>query len=269
VSSVGEIGPLPHGARGFEFGSGWAHRSRVLRGGGSPPSLYLTMLLEVELVRKSLAPPGGGPPIEVLRGVNLVLEAGASVSILGPSGSGKSTLLSLIGALDKPDSGAIRVDGVAVEGLEGAALAEYRNRKVGFVFQMHHLLPQCSVLENVLAPALAGGGRSVRAAEPRARRLLDSLGLAHRLRHRPSELSGGERQRVAVARALVLEPALLLADEPTGALDRGAATALTELLLEVNQVQRVGLVVVTHSRELAGRMQRSVELRDGQLVEVS
>ena len=227
------------------------------------------MLLEVQSVRKSLAPPGGGPPIEILRGVDLALEAGSSVSILGPSGSGKSTLLSLIGALDKPDSGVIRVDGVEVAALEGRALAEYRNRKVGFVFQMHHLLPQCTVLENVVAPALAGGKRAVLAAEPRARELLDLLGLAHRLKHRPAELSGGERQRVAVARALVLQPALLLADEPTGALDRSAAGVLADLLLEVKRLQRVGLVVVTHSRELAERMERSLELQDGQLVQRS
>jgi lipoprotein-releasing system ATP-binding protein len=230
-------------------------------------SASLEMLLELQSVWKSHASPGGGPAVEVLRGVNLRLEAGGTVSILGPSGSGKSTLLSLIGALDRADSGSIRVGGVEVGELEGRALAEYRNRRIGIVFQMHHLLPQCSVLENVLAPALAGGRAQVRASEVRARELLDGLGLAHRLHHRPSELSGGERQRVAVARALVLGPELLLADEPTGALDRRAAEGLGDLLLELNRVHRVALVVVTHSRELGGRMQRSYVLQEGQLVE--
>ncbi len=227
------------------------------------------MLLEVKDVRKSHSAPDGGAPVDILKGVDLALGAGETVSILGPSGSGKSTLLSLLGALDSPDAGSIRVEGIEVSELKGKALSDYRNRTVGFIFQMHHLLPQCSVLENVLTPALAGGSKVVRSAEPRARDLLDSLGLAHRLKHRPSELSGGERQRVAVARAMVLNPRLLLADEPTGALDRGSASNLSEVLLEMNRRYQVAMVVVTHASELAARMQRSFELRDGKLVQIS
>jgi lipoprotein-releasing system ATP-binding protein len=197
------------------------------------------------------------------------LEAGGSVAVLGPSGSGKSTLLNILGSLDRADGGTVRVDGLEVGTMNERSVAEYRAKTVGFVFQMHHLLPQCSVWENVLAPTLVRPRAERRLAQERAKSLLDEVGLAHRLEHRPGELSGGERQRVAVVRALVTQPKLLLADEPTGALDRGAAANLGEMLLALNRKRGVALVVVTHSRELAAKMQRVLELRDGRLVEVS
>lgn len=207
--------------------------------------------------------------MDILRGIDFTLEEGATVAVLGPSGSGKSTFLNILGALDHPDSGLVRVAGLDLSQLKNRALSEYRNQTVGFVFQMHHLLPQCSVLENVLAPSLVTRGRDRSLIEARARELLDSLGLAHRLAHRPGELSGGERQRVAVARAMVLSPKLLLADEPTGALDRAAAANLGEILLQMNRKYQVALLVVTHSRELASQMQRVLELKDGKLLQAS
>jgi lipoprotein-releasing system ATP-binding protein len=227
------------------------------------------MLVDVQNLHKSLLSPLGGPSVDILRGIDFTLEEGATVAVLGPSGSGKSTFLNILGALDHPDSGLVRVAGLDLSQLKNRALSEYRNQTVGFVFQMHHLLPQCSVLENVLAPSLVTRGRDRSLIEARARELLDSLGLAHRLAHRPGELSGGERQRVAVARAMVLSPKLLLADEPTGALDRAAAANLGEILLQMNRKYQVALLVVTHSRELASQMQRVLELKDGKLLQAS
>jgi lipoprotein-releasing system ATP-binding protein len=204
--------------------------------------------------------------LEVLRGVSVSLSAGQNLAILGPSGSGKSTLLHIIGTLDRPTSGDVRLDGEDPFVLDEPKLADFRSRRIGFVFQDHHLLPQCSVLENVLLPTLAQGGTTGADAE-RARMLLDRVGLAERLEHRPAELSGGERQRVAVARALVRRPVLLLADEPTGNLDRTTAASVAKLLLELQQQEQTMMITVTHSLELAAMFQRRMELDNGRLVE--
>jgi len=225
------------------------------------------MLLEIRNLTKSYRALDGGDPVEVLRGVELKVAAGESVAITGPSGSGKSTVLNIIGALDRADSGEVLIDGSDVEKLGDAEAAAYRNRTVGFVFQLHNLLPQCTVLENVLIPTLAGGRRGDGDLKARAESLIDAVGLKHRLDHRPGQLSGGERQRVAVARALINQPKLLLADEPTGALDRISAAKLVDLLFELNKSQGVTLVMVTHAPELAKRMGRTVNLLDGKLVE--
>ena len=205
-----------------------------------------------------------GPP--VLDRVALDLGSGASLAIIGPSGCGKTTLLNCIGTLDRPDSGTIQLDGRDLMKLSPTELAEVRNRQIGFVFQLHHLLPQCTVWENVLLPTLASRNEVLRdGASDRARRLLKRVGLEHRLNHRPGQLSGGERQRVSVVRALINEPQLLLADEPTGALDHASAEQLAELLVELNRETGITLIVVTHSLELARRMGRVLELRDGRL----
>jgi len=208
--------------------------------------------------------PTRAEPLVVLRDVSMQLEAGENVAILGPSGSGKSTLLSIIGTLEPPTGGRVVLDGQDPVGLDEPQLAAFRNRRIGFVFQDHHLLPQCSVLENVLIPAVAGGPVAPETIT-RARDLLDRVGLHDRLDHRPAELSGGERQRVALARALINEPTLLLADEPTGNLDRTTAERVGELLLRLQQQDQMMLVVVTHSERLAALMGRRLELDDGRL----
>ena len=220
--------------------------------------------LAVEHIAKQY--PTRGEPLAVLRDVSLELRGGENVAVLGPSGSGKSTLLWILGALEPPSSGRVTLDGQDPATLAEPDLARFRNRQIGFVFQDHHLLPQCSVLENVLVPTVAAGPTSPEAVE-RARRLLDRVGLTDRLEHRPAELSGGERQRVALARALINAPLLILADEPTGNLDRSTATRVGELLLELQQHEQTMLVVVTHSTRLAGMMQRQLELDDGLLKE--
>lgn len=207
--------------------------------------------------------PTRGEPLEVLRGVDLQLQRGENLAVLGPSGCGKSTLLHLIGTLDRPTSGSIRLLGQDPFALEAAELADFRNRQIGFVFQDHHLLPQLSAVENVLLPALAQGTPTLEQTA-RAEMLLQRVGLADRRDHRPAELSGGERQRAAVARALLLQPILLLADEPTGNLDRRNAQAVGKLLLDLQQEEQTMLIVVTHSQELAGIMQTRRELMDGQ-----
>jgi ABC-type lipoprotein export system ATPase subunit len=220
------------------------------------------MLVELTHVHKSYATPSG----EVLRDINFQLAAGEAVAIIGPSGSGKSTLLNLIGALDQPTRGSVRFDGRDLAGLSPNELADIRNREIGFIFQLHHLLPQCTVLENVLIPTLTHPSvLNTAAAVQRAERLLTRVGLQPRMYARPGQLSGGERQRTAVVRALINQPKLLLADEPTGSLDQAGAENLAELLQELNQEEHVALAVVTHSRELAGRMERVWELRDGVL----
>ncbi len=216
----------------------------------------------VDGVVRTFAMPGG-VPVEVLRGVSLHVAAGEAVAVTGPSGSGKTTLLQIIGALDRPDAGEVRVNGRELGGLDEEARAAFRNREVGFVFQAHHLLPQLTALENVLVPAWAGC--VTRETEERARDLLARVGLAERLSHFPGQLSGGERQRVALARALVLSPCLLLADEPTGALDHANALALIELLLDLNREARTTLIVVTHAEDCAARMGRRVALVDGKV----
>jgi len=189
--------------------------------------------------------------LSILSGISLRLTRGEAVSIMGPSGSGKSTLLHIIGALEPPTSGRVTLDGSNPYQLDEKALAAFRNQKVGFVFQDHCLLPQCSVLENVLTPTLVSSSNN--GSLERARGLLDSVGLAERLDHRPAELSGGEKQRVALARALINEPLLLLCDEPTGNLDHQSAEVVAALLLELHRRQETILVVVTHSAELASR----------------
>jgi lipoprotein-releasing system ATP-binding protein len=203
--------------------------------------------------------------LAVLRGINLALAPGAALAVLGPSGSGKSTLLHLLGTLDRPTAGKYRLGDADPFTLNDTALARFRNRHIGFVFQEHYLLPQCSVLENVLIPTLAGTTADRAAIEKRASELLERVGLTARLDHRPAELSGGERQRVAVARALLLRPALLLADEPTGNLDRQTARAVAKLLLDVHREENTILVVVTHSAELAQMLPRQMEMLDATL----
>ena len=176
-------------------------------------------------------------------------------------------MLNIIGTLDRPTSGSVRLGEQELTKLNDLELAEVRNRRIGFIFQGHHLLPQCSVLENVLVPTLASNDKELRTTAPkRARELLQRVGLSARLDHRPGQLSGGEKQRVAVVRALINEPILLLADEPTGALDRTSAQTLSQLLVELNRERNVTLIVVTHALDLAAKMQRTLEIRDGKLV---
>jgi lipoprotein-releasing system ATP-binding protein len=221
----------------------------------------------LRLVEVSKHYEGAGPgPLEVLADVSFEIAAGETVAIVGPSGSGKSTLLNIMGTLDRASRGQVLLGGQDLNRLNDLELAAVRNRQIGFVFQSHHLLPQCTVLENVLVPVLAGPNGSVRQeAEPRARRLLERVGLSARLDHRPGQLSGGERQRVAVVRSLINQPKLLLADEPTGALDRASAQNLAQLLVDLNREEKVTLVVVTHALDLAHRLGRVLELRDGKL----
>ena len=222
-------------------------------------------LLELRHVCKRYQPEGGAA-LDVLENINHTMRRGESLAVLGPSGCGKSTLLHLIGTLDRPTSGEVWLEGVDWQTLDARGIARLRNRRLGFVFQLHHLLPQCTVLENVLLPTLADPlARPGAACTQRAERLLERVGLADRRHHRPGQLSGGERQRTALVRALINEPPLLLADEPTGSLDRAAAESLGDLLAELNREEGVTLVVATHSLELARRMARICQIRDGAL----
>lgn len=223
-----------------------------------------TPLLQLKNIFREFPSAEGGTPLEVLRGLSMDVARGESIAIVGPSGCGKSTLLNLIGTLDQPTDGAIAFDGRDLIALNDDGLALLRNREMGFIFQNHHLLPQCTVMENVLVPTLAHG-RATADDEERARHLLARVGLGERLSHRPGQLSGGERQRVAVVRALINQPQLLLADEPTGALDQTTADQLGQLLVELNAEKNVTLITVTHSEKLAARMTRTVELKDGQI----
>jgi lipoprotein-releasing system ATP-binding protein len=207
--------------------------------------------------------PGADGPIVILSDLAFTLGTGDAAAIMGPSGSGKSTLLYILGTLDRPTAGSVRIDGDDPFVLDERGLAAFRNRTVGFMFQDHCLLPQCSVLENVLAPTLVSTPRPDTA--DRARRLLDRVGLGHRLDHRPAALSGGEKQRVALARALINQPRVLLCDEPTGNLDHRSAEVVAALLTELHREQGVTLVVVTHSAELARRLPCRFELVDGRL----
>jgi len=221
-------------------------------------------LIEARDLRRSFAT--GDGTIEVLRGVDLAIADRERIAILGNSGVGKSTLLHVLGTLDRPTSGQLLSEGESLFARDAAGLASFRNRSLGFIFQFHHLLPEFDACENVMMPGLIGG---LAPAEMRSRavRLLTEVGLEHRIHHPVTKLSGGERQRVAVARALVLEPRLVLADEPTGNLDPKTAEQVLELLLEMNRLHGTALVVVTHSPELARRLGRRVELIDGYLVE--
>jgi lipoprotein-releasing system ATP-binding protein len=200
--------------------------------------------------------------------VCLSVDRGGAVAIMGPSGSGKSTLLYILGALDPPSSGTITLEGQDPFALDERAQAAFRNRRIGFVFQDHSLLPQCSVLENVLAPTLVAppDERDTKQDDARARELLDQVGLADRLDHRPGELSGGEKQRAAIARALIREPLLVLCDEPTGNLDRASADNVAALLLDLHQRRQTSLVVVTHSPALADRFAVRYEMSEGKLI---
>ena len=206
-----------------------------------------------------------GARIEALKGVSLDIDRGDSLAILGVSGAGKSTLLHILGTLDHPTEGTFLYDGVSIFDWSEKKLAEFRNRKVGFVFQFHHLLPEFTSLENTMMPALiAGLTRSE--ARRRAEAILDEVGLTERRTHKPGELSGGEQQRVAVARALVMEPEMLLADEPTGNLDTETGSKIHDMLVELNRTRKITLVVVTHNQSLADRMSRCIGLRDGRIV---
>jgi lipoprotein-releasing system ATP-binding protein len=219
-------------------------------------------LLEAVQISKSY--PTSNGTLSVLSGIDLKLKRGEAASIMGPSGSGKSTLLYILGALEAPTSGSVTLDGEDPFLIDEPKQAAFRNRKIGFLFQDHCLLPQCSVLENVLTPVLVDGKPPAETVE-RANRLVDQVGLKQRLHHRPGELSGGEKQRAALARALIREPVLLLCDEPTGNLDRQSTDGVAQLLLDLHAAQKTILVVVTHSLELASRFPRQMEMQDGNL----
>ena len=218
-------------------------------------------MLKVENISKEYPTPRG--PLKIVSDVSLALSQGDALSIMGPSGSGKSTLLYIVGALEPPTSGTVTLDGQDPFQLKEKELAAFRNKEIGFIFQDHCLLPQCSVIENVLMPTLVSA-KSNNDFE-HARSLLDQVGLADRLDHRPAELSGGEKQRVALARALIMKPQLLLCDEPTGNLDHKAADVVASLLLDLHRQQKTILVVVTHNHELAARFPLRYELTDQQL----
>ena len=224
----------------------------------------MSAILEAQGLRK-LYRGGDGAPIDVLSGVDLAVSRGEFVAIVGASGSGKSTLLHLLGALDAPSSGSVRLDGLEYGELSATALAAIRNRKIGFVFQFHHLLREFSALENVMMPLLIAGEPEA-AARSRAEELLAAVGLAGRMTHRPSQLSGGEQQRAAVARALATDPLVVLADEPSGNLDHANSERLHELFARLAREFETALVVVTHNRLLAGRADRVLSLDDGRLV---
>lgn len=230
-------------------------------------------LLELSDIRKSYPAVDGGitpglatPLPEVLRGISLTVDTGESLAIIGPSGSGKSTLLNIIGALIEPTSGRVNYEGQDIYAKDETELAAFRNRCIGFIFQSHHLLPQCSALENVLIPTLVCPDDELKASAPkRARELLDNVGLADRIAHRPGQMSGGECQRVAVVRALINKPKVILADEPTGSLDEESAEQLGNMLAALNRDHGVTLMTVTHSLTLAAQMQRGYMLRRGEL----
>ena len=207
----------------------------------------------------------GGLHVTVLGGVSLTVARGERLAIVGPSGAGKSTLLHLLGGLDTPSGGEVLVDGQSMSGMTSAERSRLRNRTLGFVYQFHHLLAEFSAEENVAIPLLIGG-HSPAMSTSTAARMLERVGLADRLRHKPAELSGGERQRTAIARALVTQPACVLADEPTGNLDRNTADRVFDLILGLNEELATSLVVVTHDDRVAKKMDRVVELRDGQIV---
>ena len=214
------------------------------------------MIIEAKGIEKSFG------TLKVLKGIDFEVEKGEVMAIMGASGAGKSTLLQILGTLSTPDAGSLRIDGTDVLHLGDKALAQFRNRRIGFVFQFHHLLPEFTALENVMIPAFIGG-RSEKQARPEAERLLDILGLADRTGHKPSELSGGEQQRVAIARALINSPAVLFADEPSGNLDSVTKAELHNLFFELRDRLGQTVVIVTHDPELAALCDRSLFMRDG------
>jgi lipoprotein-releasing system ATP-binding protein len=215
------------------------------------------MIIQAQGIEKSFG------TLKVLKGIDLEVAQGEVLSIMGASGAGKSTLLQILGTLSTPDAGSLRIDGTDVLALGGTALSRFRNRRIGFVFQFHHLLPEFTALENVLIPAYIGG-RSEKEARPEAEKLLDTLGLARRMSHKPAELSGGEQQRVAIARALINRPAVLFADEPSGNLDSVTKADLHKLFFELREKTGQTIVIVTHDPELAALCDRSLLMRDGQ-----
>jgi lipoprotein-releasing system ATP-binding protein len=221
-------------------------------------------LLKVENISKEYPSPRG--TLRILSDISLTLSRGEAISIMGPSGSGKSTLLYILGALEPPTSGTVTLDGNDPFKLNARQLAAFRNKEIGFIFQDHCLLPQCSVIENVLTPTLVAENHNH--ANDRARELIEQVGLQERIDHRPAELSGGEKQRVALARALIMKPQLVLCDEPTGNLDQKSADAIASLFLELHERQQTILIVVTHNPELAARFPRRLHLKDQRLEEV-
>lgn len=228
-----------------------------------------SFLLELKNVGKAYEQSAEAPPVQVLSDIDLKVKYGSTLSIIGPSGSGKSTLLNIIGTLDRPTTGNVILDGQDLSLLNNQQLSHIRNQKIGFIFQAHHLLPQCTVLENVLLPTLVKDAPLTGdTARDRANQLLKRVGLDHRINHRPGQLSGGERQRVAFIRALINNPKLILADEPTGALDQHNAKSLIQLLIDLNREERVTLIVVTHALDLAQYLEHLMQLQEGRLVRV-
>ncbi len=223
-------------------------------------------VLEGHSLRKSYV--SGSDTIEVLKGVDLTLARGEIIAVVGPSGVGKSTLLHLLGALDKPDSGEIYVDGVDVLSLSEDDISAFRNKRFGFVFQFHHLLPELTALENVMIPCIIAGMKPAQAEKLASEILINNVGLGGRLEHRPRELSGGEQQRVAVARALVMNPLVVLADEPSGNLDPDSSKSLHDLIWELRDRLGQSYVIVTHNLDLARRCDRVLKLFDGVVEEV-
>lgn len=222
-------------------------------------------MIKVANLRKTFIK--NGNKVEVLKGLDIEIVSGESVAIIGASGSGKSTLLNILGTLDRPTSGTLFYDGFNVFEWGDKKLAEFRNRRIGFVFQFHHLLPEFNSLENTMMPALINGMLK-KDAKKRAEMVLDEVGLGNRMTHKPGELSGGEQQRVAVARAIVMEPDIILADEPTGNLDTGTGKKVEDILINLNKKKNITLVVVTHNRQLADRMSRATGLLDGKIYDV-
>ncbi len=224
-------------------------------------------LIELRNVSKAYRDPGSGEAVPVLRGVSLTIEAGQSLAIVGPSGCGKSTLLNILGTLDEPDEGEVIFDGESIRSASPARISALRSEKIGFIFQLHHLLPQCTVLENVLLPTLALAVKpDPKVAQEQAMELLKIVDLEHRAGYKPAQLSGGERQRVAVIRALINQPKLVLADEPTGSLDEANAGKLTDLMVNLVEKFGISLVLVTHQSVQAEKMISLFTLHDGKIV---
>ena len=224
------------------------------------------MLLELKNIYKKFDAPSGKEPVTVLNDISLGVEQGKAIAVVGPSGAGKSTLLNIIGALDKPTSGYVNFEGKDLAAMGENDLAKIRNKKIGFIFQLHHLLPQCTVLENVMIPTIPQNKKeNNEELINRAKKLLEMVGLENHLDYFPGQLSGGELQRTAVVRALINRPKLVLADEPTGSLDQASADNLGQILIELNQAEYVTLIMVTHSLDLAKKMETVYTLKNGKL----